>query len=98
MPAKKKRPTRVRIKKPPVLFSKTQKLMAGIERELGYPLIAYWTSPSGAVCDNDVLALYEILNILGPQKKVALCIKSDGGSGEAALRLTHLLRQYAKQV
>ncbi len=26
------------------------------------------------------------------------CIKSDGGSGEAALRLVHLLRQYAKSV
>lgn len=98
MAVSKKTSRRVRIKKPPVLFEKTQKILGVIEKELGYPLIAYWTSPSGSVCDNDVLALYEILNVLGPQKRVALCIKSDGGSGEAALRLTHLLRQYAKQV
>lgn len=98
MAATKKRSPRIRIKKPPILFSKTQKLFASIERELGCPLIAYWTSPSGSVCDNDVLALYEILNILGPQERVALCIKSDGGSGEAALRLVHLLRQYSKRV
>lgn len=98
MAVSKKTSRRVRIKKPPVLFDKTQKILGVIEKELGYPLIAYWTSPSGSVCDNDVLALYEILNVLGPQQKVALCIKSDGGSGEAALRLTHLLRQYAKQV
>lgn len=98
MAVSKKTSRRVRIKKPPVLFDKTQKILGVIEKELGYPLISYWTSPSGSVCDNDVLALYEILNVLGPQKRVALCIKSDGGSGEAALRLTHLLRQYAKQV
>jgi hypothetical protein len=98
MAASKKTSRRVRIKKPPVLFDRTQKILGVIEKELGYPLIAYWTSPSGSVCDNDVLALYEILNVLGPQKRVALCIKSDGGSGEAALRLTHLLRQYSKQV
>lgn len=96
--AAKKTPRRVRIKKPPVLFNKTQKILAVIEQELGCPLISYWTSPSGSVCDNDVLALYEILNVLGPQQRVALCIKSDGGSGEAALRLTHLLRQYVKNV
>lgn len=98
MAASKKTKSRVRIKKPPVLFEKTQRIFDLIEKDLGYPLIAYWTSPSGAVCDNDVRALYEILNVLGPQERVALCIKSDGGSGEAALRLTHLLRQYAKQV
>lgn len=98
MAASKKTSSRIRIKKPPILFEKTQKIFELIEAELGYPLIAYWTSPSGSVCDNDVLALYEILNVLGPQKRVALCIKSDGGSGEAALRLTHLLRQYSKQV
>jgi hypothetical protein len=98
MAASKKTTSRVRIKKPPVLFEKTQRIFGLIEKELGYPLIAYWTSPSGSVCDNDVRALYEVLNVLGPQDRVALCIKSDGGSGEAALRLTHLLRQYAKQV
>lgn len=88
----------VRIKKPPVLFSRTQRLLTIIEKKLGCPLITYWTSPSGSVCDNDVLALYEVLTVVGQNHQVALCIKSDGGSGEAALRLTHLLRQYTKRV
>jgi hypothetical protein len=96
--AARKTSRRVRIKKPPVLFNRTQRLIATIEAKLGYPLITYWTSPSGSVCDNDVLALYEILSVLGHHPKVALCIKSDGGSGEASLRLIHLLRQYTKQV
>ncbi len=97
MPAKKTtRP--VRIKKPPVLFDKTQRLITRIEKQLGCRLIAYWTSPAGAVCNNDVLALYEVLSEIGQQDRVALCIKSDGGSGEAALRLVHLLRQYTGKV
>src|SRR5690606_11849987 len=44
---KKSRP--IRIKKPPVLFSKTQRLISTIEQRLGCPLIAYWTSPAGSV-------------------------------------------------
>ena len=96
--AAKKNTRQVRIKKPPVLFSKTQKLIAALEKKLGVPFIAYWTSPSGAVCNNDVWALYEVLSQLGEHDAVAMSIKSDGGSGEASLRLIHLLRQYAGKV
>ncbi|HEX2732488.1 MAG TPA: hypothetical protein VHM70_12835 [Polyangiaceae bacterium] len=94
----KKLQRRVRIKKPPVLFDKTQRLIQVIEERLGVPFIAYWTSPSGAVCDNDVLALYEVLSVIGKHPRVALSVKSDGGSGEASLRLVHLLRQYTERV
>jgi hypothetical protein len=88
----------IRIKKPPVLFSKTQRLIGEIEARIECPLIAYWTSPAGSICNNDVLALYEVLSVLGEQKRVALCIKSDGGSGEAALRIVHLLREYTDEI
>lgn len=96
--AVKKPARRVRIKKPPVLFDKTQRLIGVIEQRLGVPFIAYWTSPSGAVCDNDVLAMYEVLSVVGRHPRVALCVKSDGGSGEASLRIVHLLRQYTKRI
>lgn len=96
--AKKKNSRSIRIKKPPVLFDKTQRLIRGIERQLGCPLITYWTSPAGSVCNNDVLALYEVLSLIGKRDRIALCIKSDGGSGEAALRIVHLLRQYTRRV
>lgn len=96
--AAKKSKARQRIKKPPVLFEGTQKLFEKLEAKLGMPLISYWTSTRGAVCSDDVLALYEILKVVGKNKQVALCIKSDGGSGEAALRLTHLLREYTGKV
>ncbi len=96
--AARKTSKRVRIKKPPVLFERTQKLFQKIEAHLGIPLISYWTSSSGSVCSDDVLALYELLKVNGRHKHIALLIKSGGGSGEASLRLTHLLRQYTNRV
>lgn len=89
---------RVRIAKPPILFAKTQKLVAALQRELGAPLIAYWTSPNGSVCHNDVTAIYEILDAIGEVPELYLAIKSDGGSGEAALRIINLLRQHADRL
>jgi len=61
---------------------------------LGGSLITYWNGPRGGVCHNDVLALYEILEKIGKQDTIYLFIKSDGGNGQASLRLVNLLRQY----
>src|SRR5262249_42322321 len=58
----------------------------------------YWTSTSGSVCDNDVMALHELLEAGGPQIRITLFVKSDGGSGMASLRMIHLLRQYARRL
>lgn len=95
---KKRAARRIRIKKPPILFSKTQKIITQVEKKLGMPFLSYWTSPNGSVCDHDVRGLYDILSHLGFCDELALCIKSVGGSGEAALRLIHLLRQYTKRI
>ena len=85
---------KIKVKQPPVLFDKTQTLIAEITTRLGGPLIAYWNNPRGSVCDNDVVALYEILEKLGKQEIIYLFIKSDGGNGQSSLRLVNLLRQY----
>jgi hypothetical protein len=42
-----------------------------------------------------VSALHALLESRGRQRRIALLVKSDGGSGMAALRLVHLLRRYA---
>ena len=89
---------RVRIKTPPLLFEKTQALIARIQRRVDGTFLSYWTSTSGSVCDNDVMALQALLEAHGPQQRIALLVKSDGGSGMAALRLVHLLRQYAPRL
>lgn len=87
-----------KIKQPPVLFSKTQSVIAKVGALLGGPVIAYWNNPRGSVCHNDVVALYEILGKLGRQETLYVFIKSDGGTGQASLRLVSLLRQYCKRL
>ncbi|HVN53830.1 MAG TPA: hypothetical protein VMT46_05820 [Anaerolineaceae bacterium] len=88
----------LKVKQPPVLFNKTQAIIAEITAQLGSPLIAYWNNPRGSVCHNDVVALYEVLEKLGKQDTLYIFIKSSGGNGQAALRLVHLLRQYCDRL
>jgi len=89
---------RRRIKTPPLLYEKTQDLHARIQRRVEGAFLTYWMSTGGSVCDNDVMALHELLEATGPQDHLTLFVKSDGGSGMAALRLVHLLRHFAKRL
>jgi len=89
---------RVRLKTPPVLFEKTQAALARIERHVDGTFLTYWTSTSGSVCDNDVMALHEVLKAISPERRITLFVKSDGGSGMAALRMVHLLRRQARRL
>ncbi len=93
-----KRSRRVRIKTPPVLFDKTQAALKQLQKRFDGTFLTYWTSTSGSVCDNDVMALHEILDRIGPQRQLTLFVKSDGGSGMASLRMVHLLRRYARKL
>jgi serine dehydrogenase proteinase len=92
------RSRRVRLKTPPLLFDATQRVLARIQRRVEGTFISYWTSTSGSVCDNDVLALHELLRATGRQRTITLFVKSDGGSGMASLRLVHLLRRYTRRL
>jgi hypothetical protein len=90
---------RPKIQKPPVLFNESQKLIAQLEAELGMPLLTYWSSANGSVCQDDVVVLYELCrNMPSAGQPLGFFIKSSGGSGRAALRITHLLRQYTSRL
>lgn len=89
---------RPKIKQPPVLFSKTQAVIDKVAVLLKAPLVTYWNNSRGSVCENDVVALYEILKNLGHHDTIYLFIKSDGGSGQVSLRLVSLLRQHCKNL
>lgn len=89
---------KARIKRPPVLFGRTQAVIARIEQAIGCPFVSYWNSNNGSVCANDVLGMYGILDRLQAQTQIALFIKSDGGSGQASLMLVNLLRQFTKRL
>lgn len=84
--------------KPPILFSKTQELISKITKQLDAPLLAYWNSNGGSVCQNDVIVLSDILKYINKCDKIYFFIKSSGGSGQASLRIVHLLRQSFKNV
>jgi hypothetical protein len=93
-----KRRPRIRIKTPPLLYEKTQEVIARVQRRVDGTFLSYWTSTSGSVCDNDVMALHEVLSRIGPRARLTLFVKSDGGSGMASLRMVHLLRRHARHL
>jgi hypothetical protein len=96
MPREKRRP---KIQKPPILFDQTQKIITRIEAKLGGPLLAYWSSANGSVCQDDVVVMYDhCRSAFTKNEPLGLFIKSAGGSGRAALRMVNLLRQYAPRV
>jgi hypothetical protein len=88
----------IRVKQPPVLFDRTQALIAKLQARLDAPLLCYWNSPRGQLCHSDVIAAYALLEQLGRQELIYLFVKSDGGNGQASLRLMNLIRQYASRV
>jgi Serine dehydrogenase proteinase len=83
---------------PPILFARTQPVIERIEAQLDGPLITYWNSNKGSICQNDVAGLYGLLQRIGKMDRLTLFIKSDGGNGQASLRMVNLLRQYAKHL
>ncbi|MFC4158489.1 ATP-dependent Clp protease proteolytic subunit [Chitinimonas lacunae] len=87
-----------RVKRPPVLFPKTQQLIGELEARLGHRLLAYWTSNNGSVCANDLVALHNLFQKIGTQNEISLFIKSRGGDPESALRIVHLMRQYCGRI
>jgi len=89
---------RVRLKTPPLLYDETQKVLARIVRKVEGTFLTYWTPTSGSVCDNDVMAMHDLLQATGRQEHLTLFVKSDGGSGMSALRMVHLLRRYTRKL
>jgi serine dehydrogenase proteinase len=86
------------VQAPPILYERTQKVIAQIESELGERLLTYWNSPNGSICGNDVIGLYGILRSMGKLERLSFFIKSDGGYGQASLRMINLLRQFVGQL
>lgn len=87
-------PERVAIRRPPIKFAETQAVVRKIASRLDAPFVSYWNNPRGSVCHNDVVAIYKMLERIGKREKVYLFLKSDGGNGQASLRIVSLLREY----
>ena len=83
---------------PPILFEETQSVIEKLESLLEMPLIVYWNSINGSICQNDVVAFYELFKKIGKNEKVAIFVKSYGGNVEAALRIVNIIRNYNDKV
>ncbi len=80
-------------------MERTQPVIERLSAALGEPVFTYWNSTKGAICQNDVAGLYALLRSTGTcSERLSLFIKSDGGSGQAALRMVNLLRRYVKHL
>ena len=64
-----------------MLIERTQPVLDKLSRTLGEPVITYWNSNKGSICQNDVAGLYALLRKLGTIERLTLFVKSDGGSG-----------------
>ncbi len=79
-------------------MERTQTVIERLSAALGEPVFTYWNSTKGAICQNDVAGLYALVRSIGKVDRLSLFIKSDGGSGQAALRMVNLLRRYVKHL
>ncbi|EDM73891.1 hypothetical protein PPSIR1_00762 [Plesiocystis pacifica SIR-1] len=86
------------IRRPPVLFAQTQPLIERLERALDGTVVSYWCSAKASMDHNDVAPLDHVLRRAQGAgrslERVFLFIKSDGGQGTAALRMTNTLRHW----
>ena len=77
-----------------MLIERTQPVLEKLSTLLGEPVITYWISGKGSICQSDVASLYALLRNVGSIDRLSVFVKSDGGSGQASLRMVNLLRRY----
>jgi len=92
-----------RPKSSPVLTEQTQEIFARLDREVGYSCVAYWTSAGGSICQDDVMAMAQLISQpenqpRKPSRVLGLFLKSEGGNPQAALRLINLLRNHYQRI
>jgi hypothetical protein len=89
----------IEIKKPPILFDKTQEIINSIAKLSKGDFLSYWVSSNGRIVGEDIIAFHDVIkNNKKQHDTLYLFIKSDGGSGEASLRIINLLRQFYKKI
>lgn len=86
------------IKTPPKLFNETQKLITAISEQLDGDFLAYWISSNSRIVGDDTISFNEVFKARPNKDTLYLYLKSDGGSGEASLRIVNLLRNYYKKI
>ncbi len=86
------------IKRPPVLFNETQAVIKKFSKHFDGDFITYWVSDMSLIIHDDVVVFYEMMKQQKHKKTLYLFIKSDGGNGQASLRIINLLRDYYEEI
>lgn len=86
------------IKTPPKLFKETQSIIKSISKKLDGDFVSYWVSRNSSIVDEDIIAFYEVFKNKEKKDTLFIYVKSDGGSGEASLRIVNLLRRYYRRI
>lgn len=89
---------KVETKTPPKLFKETQAIISKISSHVDGDFVSYWVSRNSRIAGEDAVAFYEVFKTKKKKDTLYIFIKSDGGSGEASLRIVNLLRKYYKKV
>ena len=92
----------VETRRPPVLFDRTAPLVERLEHMLGGVFVSYWNTAAATMQQDDVAALDYVLRRVRERdperRRVFLLIKSEGGQGTAALRMTNILRHWSDEL
>ena len=86
------------LKKPPLVFPQSQKELVHIQNVLGCPVLSYFKPSGTSIWSRDLYAIWEALKHIGKVDKLAIYVRSDGGSGMISLRIINLLRHYVKKL
>lgn len=86
------------IKRPPLVWEKTQNLLGRIESKLGGKILSYYVAPSWQIAQDDVKYFYSHLKKFGRQKKFFFIIVSGGGNGMSAWRIASLLSDFCDEL
>ncbi|MDX1942091.1 MAG: hypothetical protein SFU99_16125 [Saprospiraceae bacterium] len=88
----------ITIKKPPILFEQTQAIIQELKQNLEGDFLVYWTSDNSHIVEEDVIPIFKLLKERNHAERLYLFLKSNGGSGQGALRIINLLRQYYQEI
>ena len=94
----KKSKPEIKLKKPPVIFPSSQAELKKISDILECPILAYFKPSGTSIWSKDLYAIWEALKHIGKVEKLAVYVRSDGGSGMISLRIINLLRFFAKEI
>ena len=82
----------------PILFEQTQEIIRKIKQDHPGEFLSYWISDRFSLQHDDCWVIQRILPSETINPQLNFFVRNYGGSGEAALRLVHLLREDYKSI